>query len=80
MKLEDVPGKRNTVPNRGAIASLPPDILQQVVEAVANDTHSTKAIGEWLRSEGFTNATDGALDYWIGLPGSPSRGCGLAGS
>ena len=64
MQLAETPGKdaRNV---RAAIANLPPDILDQVTHAFTHDTHATRQIIEWLRTEGYTEVGAGAIDYYF---------------
>ena len=81
MKLNDLPRKGENVSKRGAVSSLPDVLLKQVIDAVANDTHSTKAIAEWLQGEGYPNVSGAAVEYWIRSgDGAPKRGSGLGSS
>jgi hypothetical protein len=75
MQLSQLPGKQDQRAPRSAVALLPPDVLAQVIHAIGHDTHSTRTIVEWLRSEGHTSVTDGSLEYWIrNSADCPTRG------
>lgn len=64
MKLSDFPTQRR-VGRVSHVDLLPPDVVQQLIEARQAGTHSVGAMIEWLKSEGHDTVTAAMLSCWF---------------
>lgn len=64
MKLSDFPSTRR-VGRVSVIDTLPEEVREQLIEARLSGSHSTGAMVEWLKSEGYNNVNASTLSNWF---------------
>jgi hypothetical protein len=74
MKLSDLPGKREAR-RQSTVDRLDQSIIDQLVAARTNDTHSVNQMVAWLNEHcGVTTVTASALSQWFTREGLTATG------
>jgi hypothetical protein len=74
MKLSDLPGKREAR-RHSKVDRLDQSIIDQLVAARKNDTHSVNQMVAWLNEHcGVTNVTASGLAQWFAREGLTTTG------